>query len=80
MLIDVVRIRKPKVYSSGNFEAFKDYVKEKVLKEKQAVSMKTLYEIYGLNVTDVRYRAKLKTRLEKEFETEITFLIRGTLF
>ena len=36
--------------------------------------MKTLHEIYGLNVTDVRYRGKLKSRIENKYKNRILFL------
>ena len=61
-------------YSTGNFDAVKEYVNTKVITESQAVSIKTLHEIYGLNVTDVRYRGKLKSRIENEYKDRILFL------
>ena len=61
-------------YSTGNCDAVKEYVNTKVITESQAVSMKTLHEIYGLNVTDVRYRGKLKSRIENEYKDRILFL------
>ena len=61
-------------YSTGNFDVVKEYINTKVITESQAVSMKTLHEIYGLNVTDVRYRGKLKSRIENEYKDRILFL------
>ena len=60
--------------SAGDYGAVRTYINENVLTEKHALSMKELHKTYGLNVEDVRYRGKLKTRITKEFGNKITFL------
>ena len=61
-------------YRRGKFNEVINYISEMVIAQKKAASMKTLYEIYGLNVTDSRYRNKLKHRIKTEFGDQISFL------
>ena len=59
---------------TGNYEAIGTYINEKVLRDRHAISMKELHNIYGIHADDARYRGKLKKRIVKEFGNKITFL------
>ena len=62
------------VQQQGDYESVRQYINDHVLKEKNAVSMKVLHNIYDLNVGDSRYRAKLKKRIKDDFKKKVTFL------
>ena len=59
---------------SGGVKAVFNCIEEKILKENQAVSMKVLHDIFGLETEDTRYRSKLKTRIETAFPNKLYFL------
>ena len=59
---------------SSNFDLVKEYITDKILDQKQAVSMRVLHEIYGLNPGDTRYRNNLKSRIQQAFPNKIAFL------
>ena len=44
------------------------------MKENQAVSMKVLHDIFGLETEDTRYRSKLKSRIQTTFPSKLYFL------
>ena len=60
----------------GDYESVKEYITKHVLEEQQAVSLSVLQTIYGLD-NDTRYRSKLKSRIVKDFPTELTFMSVG---
>ena len=57
-----------------NFEAVRECIEEKILKENHAVSMKVLHDIFGLETEDTRYRSKLKSRIQTTFPSKLYFL------
>eukprot|EP00794_Sanderia_malayensis_P014842 gene14842-biopygen11931 len=60
--------------SSGNFEAVVQCIKERIIDENQAVSMKVLHDIFELQTDDTRYRSKLKSRIISVFGDQLYFL------
>ena len=58
---------------SNNFNAVTEYIKCNILMSRQAVSIKVLHGIYGGDVNDTRYRAKLKKRILAEFPETLIF-------
>ena len=62
------------LHISSNFDLVKEYITDKILDQKQAISMLVLHEIYGLNPGDTRYRNKLKSRIQQAFPNKIAFL------
>ena len=52
----------------------KDYVNNRILKDQEAVSMRILHNSFDVACDDTRYRHKLKTRLQKEFHNQLTFV------
>ena len=64
----------PRYSLDGNFEAVRECIEEKILKENQAVSMKVVHDIFGLETEDTRYRSKLKSRIKTTFPSKLYFL------
>ena len=58
---------------SNNFNAVTEYIKCNILMSRQVVSIKVLHGIYGGDVNDTRYRAKLKKLILAEFPETLIF-------
>ena len=68
------KLSTPCLYEKkGNFEKVKEK-EEKVLTESQAVSMCILHDLYGLSTDDIRYRSKLKARIQSESTDKLHFV------
>ena len=64
----------PKIQEKGDFDAIKDYINRCVISEEKTVSMKVLYEIYGIQVGDSSTRNKLMKRIESHFTNMLAFI------
>lgn len=60
-------------YEQGGFQSVIHYINEHVKTKKEAVSMTTLYTIYGIGVNGSRYRSRLKTRIKNQFQEDAIF-------
>lgn len=57
-----------------DFQSVINYINHEVLELKQTVSMAIILIMYGLNVENIRYRSRWKTRIVNEFGDKLTFL------
>ena len=64
-------------YQQGDFQSVKDYINEHVKTKREPVSMTTLHTVYGIGVSDSRYRSKLKTRIKIQFGENVIFCSFG---
>ena len=61
-------------YDTGNISAVETFIRENVLALNQVVSMGALHMLYGLNVSDTRYRSKLKKVIKDKFPDQLSFI------
>ena len=58
-------------YEQGDFQSIIGYINKHVKAKKEAISTTKLHAIYGIAVSDSRYRSKLKTRIKNQFGEDI---------
>ena len=51
-----------------------DCIEKQVFSQNQSVSMSLIHELYGIHIHDTKYRNKLKSRIQSQFQDKLLFV------